>query len=174
MLLVLTKDLVRLRFSFPPFQYRKTNTIFKKNQDAWYYFFQFFKHFWFPLSVRFLLLKSLKILFYCGKNTVIIRWPPRWVTALQVVRTSFLGLVSSLPPPDLYFEYTDITISKKRPLIPSFLSFSNSFCLGMRSKAFLKSTKHEKSKFLRFCGLDLTKLSMSVFKMKFKSALFCF
>ena len=29
----------------------------------------------------------------------------------------------------------DITISKKRPLIPSFLSFSNNFCLGMRSKA---------------------------------------
>ena len=76
----------------PAFQYREANTICKKNKDAWYDFFQYFRHFWFPLSVRFLLLKSLKILFYCGKNTVIIRWPPRWVTASQVVRTSFLGL----------------------------------------------------------------------------------
>ena len=67
----------------------------------------------------------------------------------------------------------DITISKKRPLIPSFLSFSNNFCLGIRSKAFLKSTKHEKSKFLRFCGLDLTNLSMSVFKMKMLSTVPC-
>ena len=50
----------------PAFHYQKTNTIFKKNKDAWYYFFQFFKHFWFPLPVRFLLLKSLKI-FTVGK-----------------------------------------------------------------------------------------------------------
>ena len=36
---------------------------------------------------------------YCGKNTVIIRWPPRWMTALQVVRTSFLGPRPRLFPP---------------------------------------------------------------------------
>ena len=66
-----------------------------------------------------------------------------------------------------------MTISKKRPLIPSFLSFSSNFCLGMRSKAFLKSTKHEKSKFLRFRGLDLTNLSMSVFEMKMLSTVPC-
>ena len=36
---------------------------------------------------------------YGGQNTAIIRWPPRSVTALQVVRTSFLGPeTSSLPP----------------------------------------------------------------------------
>ena len=44
-------------------KYRKANTMCKKNKDA---FFQFFKHFWFPLPVRFLLLKSLKI-FTVGK-----------------------------------------------------------------------------------------------------------
>ena len=48
----------------------------------------------------------------------------------------------------------------------------------MRSKAFLKSTKHDKSKFLRICGLDLTNLSlsareMSVYKMKMLSAVPC-
>ena len=36
---------------------------------------------------------------YCGKTTVLIRWPARWVTALQVVRTSFLGLRPRLFPP---------------------------------------------------------------------------
>ena len=63
-------------------------------------FFNFLRIiFWFPLSVRFLLLKSLKILFYCGKNTVIIRWLSRWVTALQVVRTLFLCPRPRLFPP---------------------------------------------------------------------------
>ena len=62
--------------------------------------FQFFNHFWFPLPVPFLLLKS-----HCGKNTAIIRWPPRRATALQVVRTSFLGPRPRLSPPwnVLYF-----------------------------------------------------------------------
>ena len=43
----------------------------------------FIKHFWFPLPVRFLLLKSLKIFTVgrCGKSTAIFRWPPRGVTA---------------------------------------------------------------------------------------------
>ena len=37
---------------------------------------------------------------YCGKDTSIIRWPPRRMTALQVVRTSFLGpRPRSFPPP---------------------------------------------------------------------------
>ena len=55
----------------------------------------------------------------------------------------------------------DIKTSKKRPWTPSFLSLSNSFCQGIQSKAFLKSTKHEKSKFRCFCGLDFTNLSIS-------------
>ena len=57
---------------------------------------------------------------------------------------------------DLSFEYMDIKTSRKRPCTPSFLSLSNSFCRGIQSKAFLKSTKHEKSKFRCFCGLDFT------------------
>ena len=49
-----------------------------------------------------LLLKSLKKgskNIYCGKDTSIIRWPPLRVTALQVVRTSFLGPKPRLFPP---------------------------------------------------------------------------
>ena len=67
---------------------------------------------------------------------------------------------------DLSFEYMDIKTSKKRPWTPSFLSLSNSFCRGIQSKAFLKSTKHEKSKFRCFCGLDFTYLSISIFNVK--------
>ena len=48
---------------------------------------------------------------------------------------------------DLSFEYMDIKTSRKRPCTPSFLSLSNSFCRGIQSKAFLKSTKHEKENF---------------------------
>ena len=40
---------------------------------------------------------------------------------------------------------------------------SNSFCRGIQLKAFLKLTKHEKSKFQCLCGLDFTYLSISVF-----------
>ena len=54
----------------------------------------------------------------------------------------------------LSFEYMD----RKRRCTPSFLSLSNSFCRGIKSKAFLKSTKHEKSKFWRVCGLDSNNL----------------
>ena len=38
---------------------------------------------------------------YCGDDNATIRWPPRGVTALQVVRTSFLGPRPRLflPPP---------------------------------------------------------------------------
>ena len=67
---------------------------------------------------------------------------------------------------DLSFEYMDIKTSKKRPWTPSFLSLLNSFCRGIQSKAFLKSTKHEKNKFSCFCGLDFTYLSISIFNMK--------
>ena len=42
--------------------------------------------------------KKSKII-YCGKSTAIIRWPPRGVTALQVVKTSFLGPRPRLFPP---------------------------------------------------------------------------
>ena len=61
----------------------------------------------------------------------------------------------------------------KIPCTPSFLSLSNSFCRGIQSKAFLKSTKHEKSKFWRFCGLDLTYLSISIFNVKMLSTVPC-
>ena len=70
---------------------------------------------------------------------------------------------------DLSFEYMDIKTSRKRPCTPSFLSLSNSFCRGIQSKAFLKSTKHEKSKFRCFRGLDFTYLSISVFNVKMLS-----
>ena len=61
------------------------------------------------------------------------------------------------------FEYMDIKTSRKRPCTTSFLSLSNSFCRGIQSKAFLKSTKQEKSKVRCFCGLDFTYLSISIF-----------
>ena len=64
--------------------------ICKKNKDAWYDFFQFFQAFLISAAGSLLASKKLKNI-YCGKNSVIIRWPPPWVTALQVVRTSFLG-----------------------------------------------------------------------------------
>ena len=41
---------------------------------------------------------------YCEKNTAIIRCPPRRVTALQVLRTPFLG-----PRPRLEEQIEDIT-----------------------------------------------------------------
>ena len=62
----------------------------------------------------------------------------------------------------LSFEYMDIKSSKKRPWTPSFLSLSDSFCWGIQSRAFLKSTKREKSKFRCFCGLDFMYLSISI------------
>ena len=52
----------------------------------------------FPLLARFSPLKYL----LCEKYTVNIRWPPRKVTALQVVRTSFLGPRPRLFPSGLY------------------------------------------------------------------------
>ena len=44
---------------------------------------------------------------------------------------------------DLSFEYIEINTSRKSPRIPPLLSLSNSFCRVVRSKAFLKSMKHE-------------------------------
>ena len=49
-------------------------------------------------------------------------------------------------------------------------SFLYSFCRGIQSKAFLKSTKHEKSKFR--C-LDFTYLSISIFNVKMLSTVPC-
>ena len=46
------------------------------------------------------------------------------------------------------------------------ISLLNSFCWGIQSKAFLKLTKHEKSKFRCLCGLDFTYLSTSIFNVK--------
>ena len=80
--------------------------ICKKNKDAWYYFFQFFKHVCFPLPVRFLLLQSLKI-FTVGKILQLsadhqARWP---LCKLWEHRFSVPDLVSShpLPPPVVFF-----------------------------------------------------------------------
>ena len=66
----------------------------------------------------------------------------------------------------LSFEYMDIKTSKKRPWTPSFLSLSDSFWQGIQSKAFLKSTKREKSKFRCFCGLDFMYLSIRIFNVE--------
>ena len=68
----------------------------QEKKDAWYFFFQFFKHVWFPLPVRFLLLKSLKIF------------------ALQVVRPSFLGPKPRLfpPPGDVLFKKKNWTLKE--------------------------------------------------------------
>ena len=69
---------------------------------------------------------------------------PCFTRARQV--KDWVNLLSILTA-DLSFEYMDIKTSKKRPWTPSFLSLSNSFCRGIQSKAFLKSTKHEKVNF---------------------------
>ena len=78
---------------------------------------------------------------------------PCFTPAKQVKASVYL---LSILTADLSFEYMDIKTSRKRPCTPSFLSSSNSFCRGVQSKAFLKSTKHEKSKFRCFFGLDFT------------------
>ena len=67
--------------------------ICKKNKDAWYYFFNFL-----TISSAGSLLATVKNV-YCRKNTAIIRWSPLRVTALQVMRTSFLGPIPRLLPP---------------------------------------------------------------------------
>ena len=82
----------------------------------------------------------------------------------KLVKTS-VNLLSILNA-DLSFEYMDIKTSRKRHCTPSFLSLSNSFFRGIQSKAFLKSTKHDKSKFRCFSGLDVTYLSISNFNLK--------
>ena len=88
-------DLTRF---LPQFQYQKTNKICKKNKDAWYYVFQFFKHFWFPQPIRFLLLKSLTQLLrekYCNYPLTTTRGD-RFVSCENIVSRS---QTSSLPPP---------------------------------------------------------------------------
>ena len=74
---------------------------------------------------------------------------------------------------DLSIEYMDIKTSKKRPWTPSSLSLSDSFWQGIQSKAFLKSTKREKSKFRCFCGLDFMYLSISIVNVKMLSTAPC-
>ena len=81
--------------------------------------------------------------------------------------------LSSILTADLSIEYMDIKTSKKRPWTPSFLSLSDSFWQGIQSKAFLKSTKREKSKFRRFCGLDFMYLSIRIFNVKMLSTVPC-
>ena len=49
--------------------------------------------------------------------------------------------LSSILTADLSFEYMDIKTSKKCPWTPSFLSLSTSFCQGIQSSVFLKSTR---------------------------------
>ena len=77
--------------------------ICKKNKDGWYYFFSFL-----TISSAGSLLATVKNV-YCGKNTAIVRWPPRRLTALQVMRTSSLGPIPRLsqpPAPRLPARYT--------------------------------------------------------------------
>ena len=81
--------------------------------------------------------------------------------------------LSSILTADLSFENMDNKTSKKHPWTSSFLSWLSSFCRGIQSKAFPKSTKHEKSKFWCFCGLDFTYLSISVFNVKMLSTVPC-
>ena len=95
---------------------------------------------------------------------------PCFTPAWQV--KDWVNLLSILTA-DLSFEYMDIKTSKKRPWTPFFPSLSNSFCRGIQSNAFLKSTKHEKSKFRCFCGLDFMYLSISIFKLKMLSTVSC-
>ena len=66
--------------------------ICNKYKDAWYYFFNFL-----IISSAGSLLVSIKI--FTVRKTPITRWPPSRVTALQVVRTSFLGPRPRLSPP---------------------------------------------------------------------------
>ena len=67
-----------------------------------YIIFSIFKAFLISSAGSLLPSKKSKNIF-CGKNTAIIRWPLRRVTALQVVRTSFLyprpRLFNPAPPP---------------------------------------------------------------------------
>ena len=74
---------------------------------------------------------------------------------------------------DLSIEYMDIKTSKKRPWTPSFLSLSDSFWQGIQSRAFLKSTKREKSKFRCFCGLDFMYFVNQHFIVKMLSTVPC-
>ena len=85
---------------------------------------------------------------------------PCFTPAKQV--KALVNLLSILTA-HLSFEYMDIKNVWETPL-HTFLSLSNSFCRGIQSKAFLKSTKHEKSKFWCFFGLDFTYLSISVLR----------
>ena len=64
----------------------------------------FFSFFIFSVSISDFLCRSLLASeksknIYCGKSTAIFRWPPRGVTALQGVRTSFHGPRPRLFPP---------------------------------------------------------------------------
>ena len=63
-------------------------------------FFQSFKHFWFPLSVRFLLLKSLKVLFLLWEKyrnyALTTTLGDRFASCENIVSRS---QTSSLPPP---------------------------------------------------------------------------
>ena len=91
---------------------------------------------------------------------------PAWQVKDSV---NFLSILTA----DLSIEYMDIKTSKKRPWTPSFLSLSDSFWQGIQSKAFLKSTKREKSKFRCFCGLDFMYLSIRIFNVKMLSTVPC-
>ena len=73
----------------------------QQKQRCMILFFSMFKHFSFPLPVRFLLLKSLK-LFTVGKVLQISADHHARVTALQVVRTSFLCPRPRLSPHLVY------------------------------------------------------------------------
>ena len=77
------------------FQYQRTNTICEKNKEALRHDIIFFSH-WIISSTGSLLASEIFTLYKIHCNYPL---PPRKVTALQVVRTSFLGTRPRLFPP---------------------------------------------------------------------------
>ena len=87
----------------------------------------------------------------------------------QEKRVNLLEILTT----DLSFEYIEINTSKKSPRLSPLLSLSNSFSRVVKSKAFLKSMKHEKIRFCFFFGIDFTYLSISAFKVEMRSSVPC-
>ena len=84
-----------------------------------------------------------------GKHISLVTWvvlpieikKSRWQHASFSLQVQDWPNLSSILTADLSFEYMDIKTSKKCPWTPSFLSLSTSFCQGIQSSVFLKSTR---------------------------------
>ena len=95
---VVGQDLTRLCFSFPHNFSTERQIRYARKPNMHDIFFSIFKPFLISSAGSLLASKNI----YCEKNTAIIHGPPRRVTALQVVRTLFLGprpRLSTPPPP---------------------------------------------------------------------------